>query len=79
MWGSFVIDKRPPLKTNASRIGDSIQNGANHAASIGAVTINIHTQAGQDAQAIAREVSRQLEKIQYQAAARQRSQLMDNY
>lgn len=76
---AIVIDKRPTLKTNASRIGDSIQNGANHAASIGAVTINIHTQAGQDAQAIAREVSRQLEKIQHQAAARQRSQLMDNY
>jgi hypothetical protein len=79
---AIVIDKRPPLKTIASRAGNGIENGANHAphtASIGAVTINIHTQTGQDAQAIAREVSRQLEKIQHQAAARQRSQFMDNY
>jgi len=67
---------------SATGVGSAAPNGINNAhspASIGNVTINIHSQAGQDANAIAREVARQIETLQRQAQARQRSRLIDNY
>ncbi|MCC7005177.1 MAG: phage tail tape measure protein [Ottowia sp.] len=79
---AIVIDKRPPLMASATGVGSAALNGINNAhspASIGNVTINIHAQAGQDANAIAREVARQIETLQRQAQARQRSRLIDNY
>lgn len=78
---SVVIDHRPPLISNTGGISGGVHGMGNnhHPPSIGAVTINIHTQAGQDANAIAREVTRQIETLQRQAAARQRARLMDNY
>lgn len=41
------------------------------------IAINIHPQPGMDAQAIGQEVARQVAKLQHQATARRRSQLID--
>lgn len=82
LHNNIPIDKRPSLRANTSGMGSSVHNVNNNSsqpASIGAITINIHTQAGQDANAIAREVARQIEAVQRQAEVRQRSRLTDNY